>query len=195
MTSDDADDNSNAPATNQSTPIADDVSDWVESELARIERQAAADDIDFRLTGEGAEIVLSYEFADGYDLKEDPKGLTEPEVVTDGGVVTEATFDEPTAPDDGTHTRFQLEILYTLADEGALYGLAIKRSLEDYYGEEVNRGRLYPNLDDLVDAGLVEKSERDKRTNEYGLTAKGKELVRRDAQRRHHIADELGGGD
>ncbi|ELZ20434.1 PadR family transcriptional regulator [Natrinema limicola JCM 13563] len=36
-----------------------------------------------------------------------------------------------------------------------MYGLAIKRELEDYYGTEVNHGRLYPNLDELVDLGLV----------------------------------------
>jgi DNA-binding PadR family transcriptional regulator len=37
----------------------------------------------------------------------------------------------------------------------------------------VNHGRLYPNLDDLVEMGLVEKSELDKRTNQYALTDEG----------------------
>jgi len=57
------------------------------------------------------------------------------------------------------------------------HGLAIKEDLEEMYGEEVNHGRLYPNLDDLVDAGLIEKSERDKRTNEYSLTDRGAEAI------------------
>jgi len=69
-------------------------------------------------------------------------------------------------------TAFQQNILAILAEE-ARYGLAIKRELENYYGTEVNHGRLYPNLDDLVEDGLVEKSELDKRTNEYELTDAG----------------------
>ena len=73
-------------------------------------------------------------------------------------------------------TAFQNNILVILATE-PMYGLAIKRELEAYYGTEVNHGRLYPNLDELVDLGLVEKSELDKRTNQYALTEKGLEAV------------------
>lgn len=69
-------------------------------------------------------------------------------------------------------TAFQTNILTILAKE-PMYGLAIKRELEEYYGSEVNHGRLYPNLDDLVELGLVEKSELDKRTNQYALTDDG----------------------
>jgi DNA-binding PadR family transcriptional regulator len=73
-------------------------------------------------------------------------------------------------------TAFQGNILTILAEE-PMYGLAIKRELEDYYGTEVNHGRLYPNLDDLVEMGLVEKSELDKRTNQYELTEDGFDAV------------------
>ncbi|MFC7155595.1 PadR family transcriptional regulator [Halomarina halobia] len=73
-------------------------------------------------------------------------------------------------------TAFQQNILVILSEEPR-YGLAIKRELEDYYGSEVNHGRLYPNLDDLVEMELVEKSELDKRTNQYALTEKGKQAV------------------
>ncbi|MFB6222517.1 MAG: PadR family transcriptional regulator [Haloarcula sp.] len=73
-------------------------------------------------------------------------------------------------------TAFQQNILVILAEEPR-YGLAIKRELEAYYDDEVNHGRLYPNLDDLVEMGLVEKSELDKRTNQYSLTGEGKEAV------------------
>ncbi|MGM0604415.1 MAG: PadR family transcriptional regulator [Halobacteriota archaeon] len=69
-------------------------------------------------------------------------------------------------------TAFQQNILTILAEEPR-YGLAIKRELEAYYGSEVNHGRLYPNLDDLVELGLVAKSELDKRTNQYELTDAG----------------------
>ncbi|PSQ19810.1 PadR family transcriptional regulator [Halobacteriales archaeon QS_8_69_26] len=73
-------------------------------------------------------------------------------------------------------TAFQRNILVILAEE-PMYGLAVKRELEDYYGTEVNHGRLYPNLDELVDMGLIEKSELDKRTNQYELTEAGFETV------------------
>ncbi len=73
-------------------------------------------------------------------------------------------------------TAFQQTILTILAEEPR-YGLAIKRQLETYYDTEVNHGRLYPNLDELVDRGLIEKSELDKRTNEYGLTAAGVDAI------------------
>jgi len=73
-------------------------------------------------------------------------------------------------------TAFQQNILTILAEE-ARYGLAIKRELQSYYDAEVNHGRLYPNLDELVEHGLVEKSELDKRTNEYALTDDGYQAV------------------
>lgn len=73
-------------------------------------------------------------------------------------------------------TAFQHNILVILAEE-PMYGLAIKRELESYYGTEVNHGRLYPNLDDLVERDLVAKSELDKRTNQYELTDDGYEMV------------------
>ena len=85
-----------------------------------------------------------------------------------------------TVTDDNTVVRdltaFQQNILIILAEE-PMYGLAIKRHLEEYYGTEVNHGRLYPNLDDLVERGLVEKSELDKRTNQYELTEAGHDAL------------------
>lgn len=73
-------------------------------------------------------------------------------------------------------TAFQHRILVILAEE-ARYGLAIKRELENYYETEVNHGRLYPNLDTLVEEDLIEKGELDKRTNEYRLTETGYDLL------------------
>jgi DNA-binding PadR family transcriptional regulator len=86
----------------------------------------------------------------------------------------QSVSDEAAAASD--LTAFQQNILSILAEE-PMYGLAIKRELEAYYGSEVNHGRLYPNLDDLVELGLVEKSELDKRTNQYELTGAGHDVV------------------
>ncbi|WP_434521320.1 PadR family transcriptional regulator [Halorubrum sp. AS12] len=76
-------------------------------------------------------------------------------------------------------TAFQRDILRTLAneDDQEAYGLHIKRQLETLYGEEVNHGRLYPNLDTLVEADLIAKSALDKRTNNYSLTSTAGELL------------------
>jgi len=70
-------------------------------------------------------------------------------------------------------TAFQRDLLYVIAGLGEPHGLAIKEELEQYYGGEVHHGRLYPNLDALVEKGLVSKGSRDKRTNEYTLTVRG----------------------
>ncbi|QHS17183.1 PadR family transcriptional regulator [haloarchaeon 3A1-DGR] len=75
-------------------------------------------------------------------------------------------------------TGFQRDILWTIYHEGgAEYGLGIKDSLEEIGYGHVNHGRLYPNLDTLVENDLVEKNELDKRTNEYALTDSASQLL------------------
>jgi len=74
-------------------------------------------------------------------------------------------------------TGFQRDILYCIAELDEPYGLGIKRALESYMEKEVNHGRLYPNLDTLVNKGYLAKSSIDDRTNNYQLTAEGKELL------------------
>ena len=69
-------------------------------------------------------------------------------------------------------TGFQCDIVRVLAED-ARYGLAVKSELEDLYDEEVNHGRLYPNLDQLVEGGYVKTWDIDKRTNGYALTDEG----------------------
>lgn len=77
-------------------------------------------------------------------------------------------------------TAFQRDCLHVLAALDEPYGLEVKTALEDYYGKEVNHGRLYPNLDELIERGLVEKASIDGRTNSYTLTDEGHE--RREAR-------------
>jgi DNA-binding PadR family transcriptional regulator len=50
-------------------------------------------------------------------------------------------------------TRFQRDLLYVIAGLDEPHGLAIKDELESYYETEIHHGRLYPNLDTLVDKG------------------------------------------
>lgn len=74
-------------------------------------------------------------------------------------------------------TGFQRDLLYVIAGTNDPHGLAIKEELENYYEKEIHHGRLYPNLDTLVDKGLVEKGQRDRRTNEYTLTRRGEREI------------------
>lgn len=74
-------------------------------------------------------------------------------------------------------TGFQRDLLYVIAGMDDPHGLAIKDETETYYGKEVHHGRLYPNLDTLVEKGLVDKGEVDRRTNYYALTRRGRREV------------------
>jgi len=78
-------------------------------------------------------------------------------------------------------TGFQRDLLYVVAGRDEPHGLAIKDELEDYYESEIHHGRLYPNLDTLVEKGLVEKGEKDRRTNMYTVTRRGQREI--DARR------------
>lgn len=74
-------------------------------------------------------------------------------------------------------TGFQRDLLYVIQGLGDDKGLAIKDELDQYYGTEINHGRLYPNLDTLVEKGLVDKGQIDDRTNNYSLTKRGKREI------------------
>jgi DNA-binding PadR family transcriptional regulator len=88
-------------------------------------------------------------------------------------------------------TGFQRDLLYVVAGLGNPHGLAIKDELDSYYDTEVHHGRLYPNLNTLVEKGLVEKGEKDKRTNVYVITESG----RRELEARREWEDQyLGEG-
>lgn len=52
---------------------------------------------------------------------------------------------------------FQRDLLYIIAGLELLHGLAIVKEFAEYYTKEIQHGRLHPNLDTLVDKGLVQK--------------------------------------
>ena len=83
-------------------------------------------------------------------------------------------------------TGFQRDLLFVIDGLDEPHGLAIKDELEDYYEKEIHHGRLYPNLDTVVEKGLVEKGEQDRRTNYYTITARGN----RELQARRDWEDE-----
>jgi len=79
-------------------------------------------------------------------------------------------------------TGFERDLLVEIYQMDQPSGQAIRRRMEAEHGEDVNHGRLYPNLDDLVDYGLIDKGEQDQRTNYYEVTNDGRRLVEETAQ-------------
>jgi PadR family transcriptional regulator PadR len=89
-------------------------------------------------------------------------------------------------------TAFQRDLLYVIAGKDEPHGLAIKDELQEYYEKEIHHGRLYPNLDTLVDKGLVEKGELDRRTNFYVMTRRGqREIEARQEWEEEYVAPKL----
>ena len=73
-------------------------------------------------------------------------------------------------------TAFQRDTLYVIAsieDSSRLHELSVREILKEHYSTEINHARLYPDLNQLVEMGLVEKGTLDKRTNSYTLTQRG----------------------
>lgn len=75
-------------------------------------------------------------------------------------------------------TSFQQELLTVVAEYGPTHGLHIKDVMNQHY-DEVNHGRLYPNLDTLAEKGLIEKQRGvpDMRSNSYAITEDGKRVI------------------
>ena len=74
-------------------------------------------------------------------------------------------------------TGFQRDLLYVIAGQRQPSGQRIKEELESDFGE-ITHGRLYPNLDTLVQKELINKGERDRRTNYYEITESGTTALR-----------------
>ncbi|WP_129113687.1 PadR family transcriptional regulator [Halegenticoccus tardaugens] len=74
-----------------------------------------------------------------------------------------------------TLSGFQRDLLVVVSGRDQPSGQQIKTELERARDEEINHGRLYPNLDTLVQRGYVEKGEIDRRTNYYELADEGQD--------------------
>jgi DNA-binding PadR family transcriptional regulator len=84
---------------------------------------------------------------------------------------------EPRPPTELTgFQRDLLVVLEYLKDERAP-GVTIRNKLGRYHENEVNHGRLYQNLSELVDEGYVEKRPLDGRTNTYRLSETGRKWL------------------
>ena len=69
---------------------------------------------------------------------------------------------------------FQRDLLVVIAGKERPSGREVLDDVNAYIDQPVTHGRLYPNLDALVEEGLVEKGQLDRRTNYYAITEKGR---------------------
>lgn len=74
-------------------------------------------------------------------------------------------------------TAFQRDLLYVTAGLDRPSGQAIKSELLESI-DRITHGRLYPNLDTLVEQGYLDQGQIDRRTNFYELTELGKSAIR-----------------
>ncbi|ELY83439.1 PadR family transcriptional regulator [Natrinema gari] len=74
-------------------------------------------------------------------------------------------------------TGFQRDLLYVIVGADQPSGQDVKDEIEQYYSSEINHGRLYPNLDTVVNKDLVEKGQLDRRTNYYAITDEGEQAI------------------
>lgn len=82
------------------------------------------------------------------------------------------TSDRPISEPLSGLTGFERDLLFVVARLGGSnpHGVAVKETIECYYDEDVNRGRLYQNLRRLADADLVQTVPIDGRSKAYRLT-------------------------
>ncbi|SDE76740.1 helix-turn-helix transcriptional regulator [Halorientalis regularis] len=74
-------------------------------------------------------------------------------------------------------TGFQRDLLYVVAGLDDPHGLAVTDEFDEYYERDIQHGRLYPNLDTLLEKALIEKRATDRRTNAYSLTGRAKREI------------------
>ena len=74
-------------------------------------------------------------------------------------------------------TGFERDLLVEIYQMDQPSGQDIRGRMKAEHNEDVDHGRLYPNLNDLVDVGLLDKGEQNLRSNYYEVTNDGKRLV------------------
>jgi len=94
----------------------------------------------------------------------------DPGVDRGDGVATDGGHDV----DPSDLTLFQIEALRAIATvSDPASGVEVHDQLESFYGSGFPHSRLYSNLDDLVEQGLVQKGQINRRSNSYELTSAG----------------------
>lgn len=106
------------------------------------------------------------------------ENITDVEWNVDNGRHPNSVNDDIESAEFADLTAFERDILIVTSGLDDPKGLDIRRELNEYYDEEVHHGRLYPNLDDLNESGLLAKFEINQRSNGYRLTDRGMAHIR-----------------
>jgi len=114
----------------------------------------------------------SEESADDSDTDSPAEGKAS-EQTEDGDLTADQRDSEVSSEAFAELSGFRRDLLVVINGLEAPKGLEIKRELEEYYDGTIHHGRLYPNLDTLVEAGFLEKSAQDERSNRYEPTDLG----------------------
>jgi DNA-binding PadR family transcriptional regulator len=88
---------------------------------------------------------------------------------------------------------FQRDLLIAIASQTDPNGLEIKANLEDTHPDSGCAPRLYTNLDELADRGLVAK-ESAQPSSTYRLTEQGEAVLREAAERLTAVVEPEGQG-
>lgn len=92
------------------------------------------------------------------------------------GEDTSATITE-TEQEFHNLTGFQRDLLVTTAGLNEPSGQSIKAVLEEQRGDKITHGRLYPNLDTLVEKEFIQKGEINRRANYYTISKTGQDAL------------------
>lgn len=87
---------------------------------------------------------------------------------------------------------FQRDLLFVISGLTDPNGQEIRAEMERSLAEDVQHGRMYSNLNDLVEMGFVEKGRQNGRTNRYTLTDRGRDVIesRHEWERRYLDTEE-----
>lgn len=77
----------------------------------------------------------------------------------------------------GELTAFQRDVLFAVAGLDAPNGQEIRTDLGATQNRDVRSGHVYMNLEELIDAELLEKRDRNGRSNAYSLTDDGESWI------------------
>ena len=119
----------------------------------------------------------------------DARGLETPDRLN------ESTRNHALVTDGGVRYRdlsaFQREILVTIASlQERPNGLKLRDELSDRLATEVHHSRLYGNLDELVNKGIVKKGQVTARENYYEVTSEGYNLLWEQSDRLKEVLSE-----
>ncbi|MFC6823794.1 PadR family transcriptional regulator [Halopelagius fulvigenes] len=87
-------------------------------------------------------------------------------------------------------TGFQRDLLTVIAGLETPSGQDVKEELQKQF-DDINHGRLYPNLDAVVEEGYVEKGDIDRRTNYYEISEQGQQVLANRRQWENSLVPEL----